>query len=127
MSNLVTPLTPEQVAAQVQADENEGVAHRVVEMLDATTETIAGPQDQTISSATGETILANKPGIQTGAAKMLDRVLNAFSPDHAEKAMIADYVRAMLEAERLAGVLDPLTRAKVDDVLNLTLALPGAE
>lgn len=126
MSNLVTLLTPEQVAAQVKADEHEGIAHRVVEMLDATAETVAGPQDQTISSATAQAVLSGH-GIEKTAADTLDKVLNAFSPDHGEKAMIADYVRAMLEAERLAGVLDPLTRAKVDDVLNLTLALPGAE
>ncbi len=116
MTDPVHPLPAEEVASQVQADLKEGLVHRVAEMADATVETIDGPQDQTISSADAETVL-RAHGLKRDAAVVLDHVLNVFSPDHGEKAMIADYVRAVVEAHNLALYLDEQTLAIANHVI----------
>ncbi len=116
MTDPVHPLTPSAVESQVRNALSEGVAHRVAEMADATLETIDGPQDQTISSADAQAVL-KAHGLKRDAALVLDRVLNVFSPDHGEKAMIADYVRAVVEAHNLALYLDEQTLAIANHVI----------
>ncbi len=122
MTDPVHPLTTEQVESQVRSDLSEGVVHRVAEMADATVETIDGPQDQTISSADAQAVL-QAHGLKRDAAVVLDHVLNVFSPDHGEKAMIADYVRAVVEAHNLALYLDEQTLAIANHVIGESFRL----
>lgn len=122
MTDPVHPLTTKQVESQVRSDLSEGVVHRVAEMADATVETIDGPQDQTISSADAQAVL-QAHGLKRDAAVVLDHVLNVFSPDHGEKAMIADYVRAVVEAHNLALYLDEQTLAIANHVIGESFRL----
>ena len=122
MTDPVHPLAPSEVESQVRSDLGEGLLHRVAEMADATIETIDGPQDQTISTADAQAVLKGH-GMNRVAALVLDRVLNVLSPDHGEKAMIADYVRAVVEAHSLALFLDEQTLAVANHVIGESFRL----
>lgn len=118
-------LTAAQIDKQVSAAEHEGAPHRVVEMADATVRSVYGPQDETISSGDARDVETAK-GLKHSIAVALARVLDVFSADHPEKALISDYVRAVLEVRRTRAALDAATLAEVDKQL-ATPAIEGAQ
>lgn len=106
MTDPVQPLDPDQVAQQVKNDLNERYAHRVIQTGDDLVEVVAdGETDHTISSATAHQVVAGK-GFLHRIAGWFQRGLNLFSPDHGEKATIADDVRAIEEQTRDEAVLN---------------------
>jgi hypothetical protein len=117
MNDLIHPLTNAEIDIQIQQDQHEGTFHRFVEMIDATVRTLYGPQDETIS--TGDARDLNASGFKLTMAKLLAKALDILDPNHPEKAIIADYVRSVMEAKRLRLSLDENTLAELDRVLPL--------
>jgi len=106
MSDPLTPLTPEQVAAQEQRALHEGYLHRTLVGLDQFMNVITGGDpDETISSRAAR---AAEKGKTWGVE--LSRFLNTFQSDHGVKAQAGDTARADkvqdLEQPELTGSTD---------------------
>lgn len=93
--NPETPLTPEQIATVTRKAEQEGYIHRDVVSVDQALSTMLGDPvpDETVSAWAGR-VAVHGEGFPRMVARDLCRVLNVvLSPDHDQKAIIADGVR----------------------------------
>jgi len=108
MSNPVTPLTPEQTAAQEARAIHEPYIERDLVAIDKTIATFAGATpDTTISADAGIAAVKDK-GFKGWYGRTMSRFLNLFQSDHAAKAVAGDEAQAT-EAERVmeaSGVID---------------------
>lgn len=90
MSDPVTPLTPEQTAAQETKAGQESYLRRLPVDLDiATDELLEGPMDMTISTRLGIAAMKGKWWGKIGC-----RLLNLFQKNHDAKAAAGDLERA---------------------------------
>ena len=108
MSNPVTPLDPQQTAAQEYKATHEPYIERDLVAIDKTIATFAGATpDTTISADAGIAAVKDK-GFKGWYGRMMSRFLNLFQSDHAAKAIAGDEAQAR-EAERVmeaSGVIN---------------------
>lgn len=96
MSDPITPLTPEQTAAQEAKAAKEGYLHRDAVALDIFADEVAGgPMDETISSRLARAAESGKWWGKLGC-----KTLNLFQANHGPKAQAGDVERAQSEVER---------------------------
>ena len=90
MSDVITPLTPEQVTVQEAQAAHESYVHRILVGLDIFANVVAdGLPDMTISSRAA---IAAQKGKTWGIG--LSKLLNIFQSDHGMKAEAGDAERA---------------------------------
>ena len=108
MSNPVTPLTPEQTAAQEARAIHEPYIERDLVAIDKTIATFAGATpDTTISADAGIAAVKDK-GFKGWYGRTMSRFLNRWQKNHAAKAIAGDEAQAK-EAERVmeaSGLID---------------------
>src|SRR6185437_9226146 len=108
MSDPVTPLAPEQTAAQETKATHEPYFERALVAVDKTIATFAGATpDTTISADAGIAAVKDK-GFKGWYGRTMSRFLNLFQPNHAAKAVAGDEAQAR-EAERVmesSGLID---------------------
>ena len=108
MSNPVTPLTPEQTAAQEVRATHEPYIERDLVAIDKTIATFAGATpDTTISADAGIAAVKDK-GFKGWYGRTMSRFLNRWQKNHAAKAVAGDEAQAKA-AERVmesSGVID---------------------
>lgn len=91
MSNPITLLTPEQIAAQEARAAKERYPERVAIALDEEINVdMGGLPDETISSRLARASLQGKWWGKLGSA-----ILDKFQPDHGAKAMAGDTIRGL--------------------------------